>query len=71
LKRETMLTFARGAADEGWPDEGVGDAGAAGAIGGNCMEWEDDRLKKGIDEGVNRFEEGPARLKEDDGLRET
>ena len=36
--------------------------------GGICIDCEDDRRKKGIDDGVNRLVEGPLRIDED-GLR--
>lgn len=37
-----------------------------GVDGGTCIDWEDERRKKGIDDGVNRFDW--PRLTEDVGL---
>lgn len=35
--------------------------------GGSCMDWEEERRKNGIDDGVSRFDDGP-RLIDEDGL---
>lgn len=36
-------------------------------IGGTCMDWEEERRKNGIEEGVSRFDW--VRRTDDDGLR--
>jgi hypothetical protein len=64
-----LLALVRGCPAETGPDNNVGDEDVAGADDGcSCMDWDDDRRKKGIEEGVRRFEELPRRT-EDVGLR--
>lgn len=48
-------------------EEYVGELGGIFA-GGICMDWDDERRKKGIEDGVRRFVEAP-RLIDEEGLR--
>lgn len=45
---------------------GGGDADLGAAPGGTCIDWDDERRKKGMDDGVSRLDE--PRWSEDDGL---
>ena len=50
------------------PVDRVGDTAVGGMPGGGtCIDCDDDRLKKGIEEGVRRFVDGFRRM-DDDGL---
>lgn len=48
--------------------EYVGEVDDGTPGGGICIDWDDERRKNGMEEGVSRFEDGPLRI-EEDGLR--
>ena len=65
---DIVVLGARRLAEPG-PEENVGETEFCGTLGaGTCIDCDDDRLKKGIDEGVRRLVEGFRRT-EDEGLR--
>ena len=51
----------------GGPVDSVGETADGGIPGGTCIDCDDDRRKKGIDDGVKRFVDGFRRI-DDDGL---
>ncbi len=61
-----MVLGARRCVPDAGPEESVGDTEVVGILGaGTWIECEDDRLKKGIDEGVRRFVDVFRRIDED------
>lgn len=70
---ERLLSFvgdivlgARRCVPDAGPEESVGDTELVGILGGGtCIECEDDRLKKGIDDGVRRFVDVLRRIDEE------
>ena len=61
-----MVLGARRCWPDAGPEESVGDTELVGMPGGGtCIDCEDDRLKKGIDDGVRRFVDVFRRIDED------
>lgn len=64
---DIVLGARRWVAEAG-PEESVGETEVCGALGGTCIDCDEDRLKKGIEDGVRRLVEGFRRT-EAEGLR--